>query len=273
MNGNQFLALGAFDWLGILIVLLTLFVLADAFAGHYRSGFENKSQYAPFLSGGFLIIASLSAVLFPSAAWTISALEIAGWIAVASGLIGFGFHHFYGIVKKPAGYGWLLHYLMYGAPQLAPLALSATGALALVAARGFASETEIFGLGLRVALLIFVAVALFGAILQAAVLHYRGAFNNPAMYLPLTAPLITVAACFWVIFSPGIAAATTVLTIFLWLTLLSGFVGLGMHLRGFDRQMGGLYVAVFNWLEGPPAFAPALFAGFAAVGLVTIYLL
>ena len=45
MNGNQFLALGAFDWLGILIVLLTLFVLADAFAGHFRSGFENKSQY------------------------------------------------------------------------------------------------------------------------------------------------------------------------------------------------------------------------------------
>jgi hypothetical protein len=42
---------------------------------------------------------------------------------------------------------------------------------------------------------------------------------------------------------------------------------------GFGCQMGGLYVTVFNWLEGPPAFAPALFAGFAAVGLITIYLL
>ena len=45
------------------------------------------------------------------------------------------------------------------------------------------------------------------------------------------------------------------------------------HLRGFGRQMGGLYVTVFNWLEGPPAWAPALFAGFAAVGLVTVHLL
>jgi hypothetical protein len=63
------------------------------------------------------------------------------------------------------------------------------------------------------------------------------------------------------------------LSILLWLTFLTGFVGLGMHLRGFGRQMGGLFVTVFNWLEGPPAFAAALFAGFAVIGLVTIYLL
>jgi hypothetical protein len=54
--------------------------------------------------------------------------------------------------------------------------------------------------------------------------------------------------------------------------MLTGFVGLGMHLRGFGRQMGGLYVTVFNWLEGPPAWAPALFTGFAAVGLISIKL-
>jgi hypothetical protein len=58
-----------------------------------------------------------------------------------------------------------------------------------------------------------------------------------------------------------------------WLTLLTGFVGLGMHLRGFDRQMAGLYVPLFNWLEGPPAFAPVLFVGLAAIGLVTTGLL
>jgi hypothetical protein len=48
---------------------------------------------------------------------------------------------------------------------------------------------------------------------------------------------------------------------------------LGMHLRGNGRQMGGLYLTIFNWLEGPPAFAPALFTGFAAVGLIAIYFL
>jgi hypothetical protein len=68
-------------------------------------------------------------------------------------------------------------------------------------------------------------------------------------------------------------AASLALAVLLWLTFLTGFVGLGMHLRGFGRQMGALYVTLFNWLEGPPAFAPALFAGFAAVGLIAVHLL
>jgi hypothetical protein len=54
---------------------------------------------------------------------------------------------------------------------------------------------------------------------------------------------------------------------------LIGNICLGMHLRGMGRQMGGLYVALFNWLEGPLAFAPALFTGFAGIGLIAIYLL
>ena len=76
----------------------------------------------------------------------------------------------------------------------------------------------------------------------------------------------------WTAIAPG-DLALTVLASLLWLTLLIGFVGLGMHLRGMERQMGGLYNTVFNWLEGPPALAPALFTGFAAVGLVSIKLL
>ena len=76
----------------------------------------------------------------------------------------------------------------------------------------------------------------------------------------------------WAVFAPG-RGTFVVLAILLWLTFLTGFVGLGMHLRGLGRQMGGLYVALFNWLEGPPAFAPALFTGLAAVGLVAIHLL
>ncbi len=271
MNTAQFLSLAVFDWLAVLITLLTAILLADAFAGHFRSGFENKSQYVPFISGGLLIVAALLALILPFANWTNTLLQIAGWAAIASGIVGFGFHHFYGILKKPAGYSWLLHYLMYGAPQLAPLGLSANGVLALITARGLAKETEIYGFDLRSALLVLVAVSLFGAILQAGILHYRGAFNNPLMYVPLTVPLVTVFAAVWAILLPS-SIAFLLLEIFLWLTFLTGFIGLGMHLRGFDRQMGGLHVAIFNWMEGPPAFAPALFAGFAAVGLVMVYL-
>jgi hypothetical protein len=128
------------------------------------------------------------------------------------------------------------------------------------------------GINLRAALFVFVAIALVGAILQSGILHYRGAFNNPAMYAPLFAPPLAVVASLWMGFAPS-RAASLALAALLWLTFLTGFVGLGMHLRGLGRQMGGLYVTVFNWLEGPPAFAPALFAGFSAVGLVAIYLL
>ena len=124
---------------------------------------------------------------------------------------------------------------------------------------------------MQAALLSLVAVGSRARSCSPRVLHYRGAFNNVAMYAPLTAPLFAVVACLWAAFAPGALALASVV-ILLWLTFLVGFVGLGMHLRGFGRQMGGLYVALFNWLEGPPAFAPALFVCLAANGLAAVYL-
>lgn len=272
MTGPPFIGLSPFQWIALITAALTLLLLADAFAGHYRSGFAFRSQYAPFVSGGLLIVTAIAAVLKPDAEWANLALRVAGWLAIVSGVVGFAFHHYYGIVKKPGGYKWLLHYLMYGAPQLAPLALGLTGVLALVVAHGLADEVIFAGMGLRTALLILVAVALVGATLQATILHYRGAFNNALMFAPLTAPVLAVVMSIWTIIAPNDHIVLG-LTILLWLTFLIGFVGLGMHLRGFGRQMGGVYVTIFNWLEGPPAFAPALFTGFAAVGLIGIYFL
>ena len=272
MTGTSFIGLLPFQWIAVLTAVLTLLLLADALAGHYRSGFTFRVQYAPFFSGGLLIVAAATAAIVPTAAWINTALRGAGWLAVASGLIGFAFHHYFGIAKKPGGYKWLLHYLMYGAPQLAPLALALTGVLAIIAARGLAGDASIAGLSMRGILLILVAIALTGAILQATILHYRGAFNNPAMYAPLSAPVLTVIATTWIALAPN-NVMLVALKILLWLTFLIGFIGLGMHLRGFGRQMAGLYILEFNLLEGPPAWAPALFAAFAGVGLVTVYLL
>lgn len=272
MKGTSFIGLFPFQWIALLAAAMTLLLLADAFAGHYRSGFSFRSQYAPFLSGGLLIISAVAAGLAPGLAWTIAALSVTGWLAVVTGVIGFGFHHYYGMAKKPGSYRWWLHYLMPGAPLLAPLGLTATGVLALIAARGLAGETGIAGFEIRVLLLCLVAVTLAGAILQAAILHYRGAFNNLAMYGPLTAPLLAVFVSAWVTIAPS-GGALPVLAVLLWLTFLTGFVGLGMHLRGMGRRMGGLYLAFFNWLEGPPAFAPAIFTILAAIGLVAIHLL
>jgi hypothetical protein len=272
VTGTPFIGLYPFQWIALIIAWLTVLVIADALAGHYRSGFGFRSQYTPFVSGGLLVMAAVTASVAPEVTWANLLLRAAGWLAIVAGAIGLGFHHYYGMAKKPGGYNWFLHYLMYGAPQLAPLALTGAGVLALIAARGLAKQMSFIGMDLRVALFVFVAIALAGAILQAGILHYRGAFNNPAMYAPFAAPLLAVFASLWIVFAPSRMALGS-LSVLLWLTFLTGFVGLGMHLRGFGRQMGGLYVTIFNWLEGPPAFAPALFAGFAAVGLITIYFL
>ena len=37
--------------------------------------------------------------------------------------------------------------------------------------------------------------------------------------------------------------------------------------------IGGLFVTLFNLLEGPAVTSPALFTAFAAVGLIVVYLL
>ena len=272
MIGTPFIGLYPFQWVALLVAALALLLAADALAGHYRSGFVFRAQYVPFVSGGLLIVSAIVAAASPGATWANAALRAAGWLAIVSGAVGFGFHHYYGIARKPGGYKWLLHYLMYGAPQLAPLALAGVGALALVTARGLAGATNVAGISIRTTLFVFVIMMLTGAVLQTGVLHYRGAFNNPAMYAPFVAPLCAVFVSTWTLLAPSRTAALT-LAALLWLTFLTGFVGLGMHLRGLGRQMGGLYVALFNWLEGPPACAPALFAGLAAVGLVAVYLL
>jgi hypothetical protein len=271
VTGVPFIGLYPFQWIALVTAALALLLAGEALVGHYRKGFVLRAQYAPLVSGGVLVVSAVAAAAAPGAAWANAALRAAGGLALATGA-GFAFHQYYGIARKPGGYGWLLHHLMYGAPPLAPLAFALVGLLALVTARGLAGAARFAGVDARAALFGFVAVALAGAILQAGILHYRGAFNNPLMYAPMTAPLLAVFASVWTVFMPG-RVATLVLAALLWLTFLTGFAGWGMHLRGIGRQMGGLYVTLFNLLEGPAPFAPALFAGFAAVGLVAVHLL
>ncbi len=267
MEPPRFLGLDSFQWILLLVAFMTALLLSDAWAGHYRRNFAHLVQYAPFPVGCLLIIFALAGTIAPRALVVNRALQCAGWLAIAGGLAGFGFHHYYGMLRKPGGYRRWLDSLMYGAPPLAPLALALMGALALAARRGELGQMEVAGLSIGSALLLMTVVGLCGAIAQAAILHFRGAFNNPLMYAPLTVPILAVLAGIWMLLAPSAPARGTTIGL-LWLTFLTGFVGLGMHLRGFDRQMAGLYVPLFNWLQGPPAFAPALFAGLAALGLV-----
>jgi hypothetical protein len=268
----EFLGLYPFQWLAIITAVTTFLLMVDALVGHYRRAFAYRMQYAPAVTGSALAVTALLAAAFPDLPRLNQLLSWAGWLAVATGVVGFGYHFYFGIVTKPGGLKWLLHYLMYGAPILAPLGLTAAGALGIITARGLAGEKVVFGLGLPAALFLFVTIVLGGAIVQAGILHYRGAFNNPAMYAPLTVPSLTMIAGAWMTLAPS-TAVRAAFAVLLWMTLLVGFIGFGMHLRGLDREMGGLYVWLFNLLEGPPQGAPGLFIALAAIGLVGLYLL
>ncbi|NUO62672.1 MAG: hypothetical protein HOQ12_16325 [Gemmatimonadaceae bacterium] len=269
---STFLGWNGLRWLNALTAIMVLLVMVDAFIGHYRSGFAVRAQYTPFLSGGAILIAAVLAGIAPHEGWALQLLLVTGAGGVLTGIVGAGYHHYYGITSKPGGYGWLLHHLMHHAPPLAPFALSAVGALAVLVATGLRGSGAVLGVPLRTAALCVVAVTLAGAALQATLLHYRGAFNNPLMYAPLTTPVLSAAAVPWLILTRGRWALLSV-TVLFEATFLIGFVGLGMHLRGFDRMMGGLRVALPNVLDGPAMTAPALFSGFAAAGLTALYLL
>jgi hypothetical protein len=273
-GGEALMALGllAAQWLALLTAATALLLMVDTFVGHYRSGFQLKVQYVPLVVGALLVMAALVATVWSGAGWSQRVLGVASALALLAGFVGTGVHHVHGIPRRPGGYAWWKHHVMYGPPPLAPLGLSAVGAVGALAAAVGLGQGEILGIGLRGLLLGLVAVSLAGAAVQAALLHFRGAFNNPAMYLPLTAPVFAALAVPWVVASRAPAAVWT-LAAALVLTFLAGFVGLGMHLRGFDRMMGGLAMGGRNVMSGPPVAAPALFAGFSAVGLVGLFLL
>lgn len=259
----------AVRWVLLVAAFLAMLIVAEAWLGHHRSGFPLRVQYAPLLSAGVLALSCVGAAIAPDAPWAQAGLRWTGWIAIAAGVVGVGYHHWYGIVEKAGGYRWLLHYLMYGAPQLAPLALSAVGALAVVASQGLSRDGLGAGTDASRLLLGVAALALAGAIAQTGILHYRGAFNTPLMYAPFTLPPLAALGAAWLAIAPDAGIAGIVRTL-LWGTVLVGFVGLGMHLRGMDRQMGGLYIFGFNILQGPPPLAPAVYAGFAAVALLAL---
>ena len=91
------------------------------------------------------------------------------------------------------------------------------------------------------------------------------------MYVPVTIPLAAAIALAW----QGIVPSTVggnIAVYSLWLTFLSGFVGVGMHIRGIDRQMGGFYLGRANLMQGPPLSAPMVFSGFAGAALVVLQL-
>ena len=262
---------GAARRLGLSAALLAGSVLADSGVEHYRGSFQNRAMYAPLGAAALAVGAGLLALCDPRPA-SHGGRSAVNAVAAAVGLAGLGFH-IYNVTKRPGGMSWLN--LFYAAPVGAPVALTLAGTLGWSAERLRAqsrpSEARLFGMPAHQALAAISAAGLVGTAAEAALLHFRGAYHNPAMVLPVTAPPVGAALLAWSACSSapkprGLARMWLKLTAFL------GFAGMGFHAYGVSRNMGGWRNWRQNVLNGPPIPAPPGFTALALSGLAALVL-
>jgi hypothetical protein len=247
-------------------------VLADSSIEHYRGSFKNKAMYAPLLVSALALAISVhgTADERPVAH---RARDTTYLLAAATGLLGTGFH-FYNVGKKVGGFSW--QNLFYGAPIGAPMAILLSGLL------GFCSERvrendgrgrpEIFRLPAGRTIAAVAGAGLLGTTGEAGLLHFRGAYHNPFMAVPVTLPPIGAA----LLMSAATGRRGLPHRLARWwmrLLALMGIAGVGFHAYGVSRNMGGWRNWSQNILNGPPLPAPPSFAGLALAGLAALGLM
>jgi hypothetical protein len=248
-------------------------VLADSAIEHYRGSFKNKAMYTPLLVSALTIATSLHGTA-DMRALAHKARDATYLLAAATGLVGTGFH-IYNVGKKVGGVSW--QNLFYGAPVGAPMAILLSGLLGFCSERvretdGQRRRPEIFRLPAGRTIAAVVGAGLLGTTGEAGLLHFRGAYHNPFMAVPVTLPPVGAALLMSV--AAGRAGRTHHLTRW-WMRLLAlmGFVGVGFHAYGVSRNMGGWRNWSQNILNGPPLPAPPSFSGLALAGLAALGLM
>jgi hypothetical protein len=248
--------------------LLSLSVLADSAVEHYRGSYKNPGMVTP------LVASSLGAAAGAGGALGIgSPKRRAGLygLAGAVGLAGLGFH-LVNLFRRPGGLSALN--LFYAAPVGAPAALTLGGLIGLSA--GAIEKTppdqapRLLGLPAGRVLAALTSLGLFGAVGEAALFHYRGAFQNPAMILPVSLPPVAALLTAEAAVLPGPAKPRT--RVWLGLTALLGIGGAGFHAYGVSRAMGGWKNWTQNLVDGPPLPAPPSFSALALAGLAALSL-
>jgi hypothetical protein len=247
-------------------------VLVDSAIEHYRGSFHNEAMVTPLITATLSLLASAHGTADKRRGAHITRdLIYAG--AGLTGIVGTGFH-IYNISRKPGGFSW--QNLFYSAPIGAPAAIFLSGMLGFLSERlrdNISDEhPTILALPAGRVVGMMTSLGLMGTVAESGLLHFRGAYHNPAMYLPVTMP--PMAAALLGASAAGEAGRRKPLTRW-WLrfTALLGFVGSGFHAIGVARSMGGWRNWRQNLIDGPPIPAPPSFTGLALAGLAALALL
>jgi len=249
--------------------LLALSVLADSTVEHYRGLFRNPAMFTPLLSATLSLLAGLHGGCDRASRSHSMRRGIYGF-AAAAGIAGTGFH-LYNVTKRAGGWSW--NNLFYAAPLGAPTALLLSGGLGAIAERlrdEPASEPRLLGMPAGKALALAVSAGLLGTVGEVGLLHFRGAFQHPAMYAPVILPPVAAGLLARAAFAAPRPRPIT--RRWLRLTALLGLVGVGFHARGIARCHGGWRNWSQNLLSGPPLPAPPSFTALALAGLAALRL-
>lgn len=252
--------------------VLAVAVLLDSAVEHYRGSFENKAMISPLVSSTLNIVASLHGVADRRVA-AHRARDAVYAVAGVSGFVGTGFH-LYNIGKRPGGFSWLN--LFYAAPIGAPMALTLSGMLGFLAERvrdNDPGETPlVLGFPAGRAVAAMAGAGILGTVGEVGLLHFRGAYHNPAMFLPVTVPPAAAVLLGWCAIRRD-GAPRRLTRWWLRATTLLGIAGVGFHAFGVARAMGGWRNWSQNLLNGPPLPAPPSFTGLSLAGLAALRLM
>jgi hypothetical protein len=247
-------------------------VLIDSAMEHHRGNFHNRAMWTPIVTS----LLSIAASVHGHSDRRRGAHPARDAVYVAAGVVGAagtGFH-IYNVNKKVGGFSW--QNVFYSAPLGAPAAMSLSGLMGFLAERVRdnrpESEPRVFGLPAGRVVAAVTGVSLLGTTAEAGLLHFRGAFHNPAMLLPVTMP--PVAAGLLGKAAIGRASANrTPSKAWLAATAIMGIAGVGLHAYGVSRGMGGWRNWRQNAFSGPPLPAPPAFTGLALAGFAALALL
>lgn len=247
-------------------------VLIDSAMEHSRGNFHNRAMWTPLAVSALALGASLHGHRDRRLGAHAMRDGIYG-IAGATGVIGTAFH-LYDVVRKVGGFSW--QNVFYSAPLGAPAAMSLSGLMGYLAERlrnnpnSGSPRIGSFDAGRTVAAL--TGASLLGTTAEAALLHFRGAFHNPAMVLPVAMPPVAAGLLAVAALAPA-GRPRPKSRLWLLATAAMGICGAGFHAYGVSRGMGGWKNWRQNALAGPPLPAPPAFTGLALAGLAALALL
>jgi hypothetical protein len=113
-------------------------------------------------------------------------------------------------------------------------------------------------------------LSLLGTTAEAGLLHFRGAFHNPAMLLPVTMPPVAAGLLANAAIGRGVRRHFGPEAWWLAATTVMGVAGVAFHAYGVSRNMGGWRNWRQNAFAGPPLPAPPSFTGLALAGLAAL---